>query len=189
MSMRFAEAARRALSFLEKAGFRLAQFGSTRLQYESDQAVVAIEWDPRSGELEVFTGLLPKKGEPQEMFSLSDLLNMQGVDAPRRRMPFQVADEGGLAPFFEKLADDTRTHARSALAGDRMFFRRLKTFRSAQSQAYMRDMELRRVRSEAEQAWRDRDLNRLIKLYASIESHLSESEKGKLDYARKHMGP
>ncbi len=33
--------------------------------------------------------------------------------------------------FLEKLADDTRTHAQSALAGDRMFFRRLETFRSA----------------------------------------------------------
>lgn len=189
MSMRFAEAARQAFSFLENTGFRLAQVGSTRLQYQSDQSVVAIEWDPRSGGLEVFIGLLLKKGEPQEMFSLSDLLNMQGVDAPRGRMPFQVADEDSLAPFLDNLAEDTRTHAQSALAGDRIFFRRLNTFRSAQSQAYMRDMELRRVRSEAERAWRDRDLNNVIRLYGSIESDLTESERGRLVYARKHAGP
>ena len=189
MSMRFAEAAEQAFSFLEKAGFKLAQRSETRHQYESNQAVVVVEWDPRSGELEVFTGPLPKKGESQEMFSLSDLLNMQGVDAPKRRMPFQVADEDHLAPFLQKLAEDTRSHAQSALAGDRMFFRRLETFRSAQSQAYMRDMDLRRVRSEAEKAWRNRDLSKLIRLYASIENELSESEKGKLDYARKHVSP
>jgi hypothetical protein len=189
MSVRFADVAEQAFSFLEKAGFRLAQRDSTRLQYESDHAVVVIEWDPRSGEMEASIGLPAKRGERPDMFSLSDLLNMQGVGAPKRRMPFQVADEDRIAPFLQKLAEDTRTRAQSALAGDRMFFRRLHTFRSAQSRAYMRDMELRRVRSEAERAWRDRELNRVISLYSSIENDLSELEKGKLDYARKHVGP
>ena len=155
---------------------------------QSNQAVAVVEWNPRSGELEAFTGLLPKKGESQETLSLSDVLNMQGAEAPKRRMPFQVADEDHLAPFLQKLAQDTRAHAQPALAGDRMFFRRLETFRSTQSQAHMRDMELRRVRSEAEKAWRDRDLSSLIRLYASIESDLSESEKVKLDYARNRVG-
>jgi hypothetical protein len=188
MSMRFAEAAEQAFAFLEEVGFKLTQRSETRLQYESNQAVAVIEWDPRSGELEAFIGLLARKGELQETFSLTDVLNMQGAEAPNRRIPFQVADEDRLAPFLQRLAGDTRTHAQAALAGDRMFFRRLSTFRSAQSRAYMRDMELRRVRSEAERAWRNRDLSRLIRLYASIESDLSESEMGKLDYARNHVG-
>jgi len=187
MSMRFAEVAQLAFSFLEKTGFRLVQRGSTRLQYESDKAVVIIEWDARSGEMEVFVGLWPMKSEPQNVFSLTDLLNMQGVDAPKGRKPFQVVDERLLAQFLEKLAEDTQMHAQSALAGDRMFFRRLETFRSAQSEAYMRDMELRRLRSEADKAWGIRDLNKFISLYTPIENDLSEAEKGKLDYARKHV--
>lgn len=185
--MRFPDMARQAFSFLEDAGFHLIQRDPARLQYETDQAVVTIEWDARSGEMNVFIGLQPRKGEPLDAFSLSDLLGMQGVDVPERKMPIQVADESRLGPFLEKLAEDTRVHAQPALAGDRMFFHRLKAFRDARSQAYMRDMRLRHVRSEAERAWRERELDKVIGLYTSIEDELSESEKGKLDYARKHQ--
>jgi hypothetical protein len=109
---------------------------------------------------------------------------MEGVDVPERRMPFQVADECKLGPFLEKLADDTRAYAQPALAGDRMFLRRLKTFRSAQAQSFMRDMELRRVRKAADMAWQERDFDKLIGLYGSIEDELTASEKAKLVYAK-----
>lgn len=91
-----------------------------------------------------------------------------------------------LVHSLKNSPDDMRVHAQPALAGDRMFFHRLKAFRNAQSQAYMQDMELRRVRSEADKAWHERRLGDLIGLYTSIASHLTESEKGKLDYAKKH---
>lgn len=102
-------------------------------------------------------------------------------------MPFQVTDEGKLGPFLEKLAEDTQAHAQPALAGDRMFFRRLKTFRSAQAQTYMHGMELRRVRTEADKAWQSRDFDKLIALYGSIEDELTASEKAKLTYAKEHQ--
>lgn len=185
-SNRFTDMAKQAFSFLEDAGFRLSHADAARLQYETAQVFVTIEWDARSGETNVFVGLKSKKGEPPDAFSLSDLLGMQDVDVPERKRPFQVAEENRLGPFLEKLADDMRVHAQPALAGDRMFFHRLKAFRNAQSQAYMQDMELRRVRSEADKAWHERRLGDLIGLYTSIASHLTESEKGKLDYAKKH---
>jgi len=184
--MRFAEAAKQAFSFLEHANFRLAQTGPARLQYETAQSFVTIEWDARSGELNVFVGLQPRKGEAADAFSLTDVLAMQGIDVPERKMPFQVAEESRLRPFLEKLAEDTQVNAQPALAGDRMFFRRLQAFRSGKAQTYMRDMRLRRVRSEAENAWQKRELDKVVNLYTSIEKDLSESERGKLDYARKH---
>jgi hypothetical protein len=101
-------------------------------------------------------------------------------------MPFQIAEEGRLRPFLDKLAEDTRVHAQPALAGVRMFFRRLKAFRSAQAQAYMRDMELCRIRSEAQNACQKRELDRLITLYTAIEDELTASEKSKLVYAKQH---
>jgi hypothetical protein len=65
-------------------------------------------------------------------------------------------------------------------------FRQPQVFRNAHTEVYRQDMELRRVRAEADQAWRDRDLGRLIALYTSIEDDLTESEKAKLSYARQH---
>jgi hypothetical protein len=68
-----------------------------------------------------------------------------------------------------------------------MFLRRLKTFRSAQAQAFMRGMELRRVRKAADMAWQERDFDKLIGLYGSIEDELTASEKAKLVYAKQHQ--
>ena len=187
VSMRFTEAAKHAFVFLEGAGFRLVEAGPSRVRYESAQSVVAVVWDARSGEVNVFIGPYSRKGEANDAFSLTDLLAMEGVDVPERRMPFQVTDEGKLGSFLEKLAEDTRAHAQQALAGNPMFFRRLKTFRSMQSQTYMRGIELQRVRTEAEKAWQERAFDKLIALYGSIEGELTASEKAKLTYARQHL--
>lgn len=185
--MQFAEAAKLAFSFLEQAGFGLMHSGPAQLQYETAQVGVTIEWDVRSGELDVFVGLQPRNGQARDAFSLSDLLAMDGVDVPERKMPFQIADESKLKPFLDKLAEDTRIHAQPALAGDRMFFHRLKTFRNAQAQTYMRDMKLRRVRSEADKAWQHRELDKLVALYTSMEDQLTVAEKAKLAYAKQHQ--
>jgi hypothetical protein len=184
VDMRFVDAAKQAFSFMQDAGFRLTQDSPARLQYETALVVVAIEWDARSGELDVLIGLQPKKGERRDAFSLTDLLAMENV--PERRMPFQVADESKLAPFLERLATDTRANAQSALAGDRMYFWRLNTFRSAQAIEFERDMKLRCVRSEAEIAWQKRDLERLIASCSSTEEDLTSAEQAKLAYAKKH---
>lgn len=187
MSGQFADMAHRAFSFLEDGGFHLVTRDPARLQYETSQAFATIEWDARSGELNVFVGLQPGKGEARDAFSLTDLLAMDGVDVPERKMPLQVAKENELMPFLDKLAADIRVHAQSALAGDRMFFHRLKVFRNAQAQTSMRDMELRRVRAEADMAWQERELNKLVTLYTSIEDQLTASEKAKLAYAKQHQ--
>src|SRR5262245_45410490 len=100
--MRFAEATRQAFSFLEHAGFRLTQSGPVRLQYETAQAFVTIDWDARSGELNVRVGFQPRDGEARDELSLTDLLAMEGVDVPERKRPFQVADESALTPFLGK---------------------------------------------------------------------------------------
>jgi hypothetical protein len=185
--MRFAEATKEAFSFLEGAGFRLTESDPVRVRYESRRAFVTIDWERPSGELNVFLGLHPRKGEESEAFSLSDLLSMQNVDVPERKMPFQVAEEGKLKPFIDKLADDTRSHAQPALTGDRIFFRRLSAYRHAQAQAFVRDLSLRNIRTEVEKAWRERELDTVIDLYSSIEDQLTASERAKLAYAKRHQ--
>jgi hypothetical protein len=182
----FAEGAKQAFSFLEDAGFHLVQRAPAVLEYQSAQAYLKIVWSVFSGELNVFIGLQPRKGE-RDGFSLTDLLAMGGVDAAEARRPFQVYDPGNLRPFLARLAADTQAHAQLALAGDRMFFRRLETYRTAQSQRFWRDMEVGRVRMEAEKAWKQRELGKLIALYSSIEEELSASERAKLAYARQQQ--
>src|SRR5262245_9940615 len=123
--MPFAELARQAYSFLQGAGFKLVQEGSERLRYEGEHSFVAIGWENRSGEINVFIGLRSMNGVPEDAFSLTDILRMQDADVPERKMPFQVK-ENRLAPCLQKLAEDTQAYALPALACDRRFFRRLE---------------------------------------------------------------
>lgn len=187
MNKHFSSMARQAFSFLSGAGFHLTQSGELQLRYEDAQVFVTVEWDSRSGELEVFLGLQSLKNQAGGAFSLTDLLAMEGVYLTKHRMPFQVAEEGKLSSFLQKLAEEMQAHAQPALAGDRMFFRRLETFRRTRAQTYMREMEHRRARMEADVAWRKRELDRVIALYSSMEDHLTASEKAKLAYARQHQ--
>lgn len=185
MSARFADMAKEAFSFLEDAGFRLARVEAGYLRYESANSAVVIDWDERSGELEAFVGLHSTAGSSQDMYSLTDIFGLEGV--PDRKTPPQVADENRLQPYVGQLADDLRTHARPAVVGDRMFFRRLETFRNAKAEAFTQGLKLQQIRSAVEQAWRNREFTKVVGLFAPVESDLSEAEKGKLEYARRHQ--
>jgi hypothetical protein len=114
---------------------------------------------------------------------------MEDVDSGERLMPFQIANEAKLTPFLEKLAEDTRIHARQALCGDRLYFRRLRVFRTKQAKAAMEGAETRRIRSEANSAWHAREFSRVVDLYRMIEQYLTASEKARLRYAERHRIP
>lgn len=186
MNARFTDMAKKAFSFLDGAGFRLAHIEPGHLRYESPNSVVSIYWDARSGELEAFVGLRTSAGQTQDTYSMTDVVGMQRVpDRKTRRQPAQVADESRLQRFVDQLADDLRHCAQPALAGDRMFFQRLEAFRHANAEALTRDLQLRQVRSAAEEAWRNQDFAKVSELYSSVERDLSEVEKSKLEYARR----
>lgn len=185
MSEKFADMVKRAFSFLESAGFRITKSDLGQALYESDRASVAVTWDSRSGELDAFVGMLPMTGQAQDQYSIADVMGAAGVPASECKLD-QVGDESRLAPFVERLATNLRTHAQPALVGDRMYFRRLETFRGAKAETYMREMNLRQVRSQAERAWQDRQYDKVVSLYSSVEGDLTESESRKLDYARQH---
>lgn len=181
--MRFTEIAKREFSFLESAGFSLVECSSTELLYQSEAVSVAVRRDPRDGEVDVY--FAPHPNNERTEHSLTALLALEGI--ARERRPFQVYDESLLGPFLEKLAAETQTVAARLLQGDRMAFRRLAVFGKAELDKYWREMNFRHVRPEADNAWHARAFERFIALYAPFEDYLSEAEKAKLAYARRHV--
>jgi hypothetical protein len=167
-------------------GFELIRCDSSRLEYRSDGVSVNIGWERRSGEL---TMLLEERrdGRKVDAFMLEDLLAMQNQVSTLGSRPFQVADEDKLQPFLRQLGDELREHAQPLLVGDAMLFHRLRVFRNTRAQEVLQAMERGKVRSAAEAAWREHDLTTVAALLGSIEGHLSDSEKAKLRYARKHQ--
>ncbi len=150
MSEKFHDMVRHAFSFLESAGFSLTRVNVSQFRCDSARAVVVIGWDARSGELEAFLGLRQSTGQAPDIYALTDILGMEGVPNPKAPPP--VADEGQLGPFVDRVASDIRVHAQPALVGDRMFFRRLETFRHANAKALTRSIAYKRISAQAEKA-------------------------------------
>jgi hypothetical protein len=185
MNVSFSELAVQAFGFLTDAGFHIADQSDQHVEYRSANSVARVSWDRRSGELEVTFELTPG-ADAAGRYSLSDILAMRGFADETKYATPQVADMERLGPWLEALAADTRNHAGAALAGDRMFFRRLEVFRHSRAVDYADDMRLRHVRAEAEKAWQAGDMATFASLYTSIEKDLSQAERLKLKYARKH---
>jgi hypothetical protein len=183
MNQQFSEMVSQAFSFLEDAGFRRTEANRFFVVYESARSFVSIGWDQRSGELNAHIGLSPRTERARDQYSIADVLEAAGLPLAECK-PAQIYDEYRLAPFVMKLAESLRAHSELALVGDRQYFCRLESFRSAKAAAHMRHLNLNMVRTEVEKAWRDQQYDKVVSLYKSVESDLTESELRKLEYAR-----
>jgi hypothetical protein len=178
------EITKESFSFLGALGFSLVHLDDSELRFESPNCVLVISWDRRSGELEAFFGLPPTAGESQSMYSLTDALRMRGT--LNLAAPPQI-NEDQLQPFVDQLAHQLVAYAQLGLTGDRKFFDQLEAFRSADAEAFTRNLKVAQVRAAIEQSWCSGDFQKIVELYTSIENHLSRAERAKLIYARKHQ--
>lgn len=145
MTATFTELAERAFSFLDKDGFSITHSNHGELTYRKGRMFVTISWSSRSGELEVFIG----PGDPADQssaFSATDILRMEGAISEKTNLPFQVVDEEKLGSFLQKLAGYVNSYAKPALAGDKMFFRRLAAYRNREATALMAEMHIRQAK-------------------------------------------
>jgi hypothetical protein len=177
----FTQCALEKFSFLGELGFSGAVISGECVAFNSEKVRVLVTWDERSGELAVGVGLLNSR---DPIYSLRDVLAMEGSDAPEAQAPFQVSDEGRLEPFLKELSGDLKAHGMNALEGDRMYFRRLEEFRSQGARKFMDEMHVRQVRRKAELAWTEGRYREAADQYASIEKSLTASEKQRVLIAR-----
>ena len=186
MTSLFSNFAKDEFSFLLDRGFSLSSDSPSEVRFQSAESIICIVWDDRSGELDVY--LTPLRGAPEdEPYSLRDLLAMEGKDLPEAKEPFQVSEQEQLRPFLRQLADDVSKYASNALAGDRMYYRRLSEYRSRQARSLMEGMQLRQARAKANEAWGRHDYEQVIAQYESIRDHLSASELKKLEIAKNRI--
>lgn len=170
----FTQCALEEFSFLQSLGFKSSVSSEDCVVFTSEKVRVLVMWNDRLGELTVSVGLL-NSSDP--LYSLQDMLAMEGSHAPEVRAPFQVADQNRVAPFLKILSDDLQAYGVKALDGDRMYFRRLEEFRSKDARKFMEEMRIRQVRRKAERAWKEGRYREAADQYSSIEGSLTASEK------------
>lgn len=186
MTFLFSTLAKEEFSFLLDRGFSLIRDCPGEVCFQSTDSVVCVTWDKRSGELDVYLKLLRDASE-EKPYSLCDLLAMENKDLLEAREPFQIFEQERLRPFLRRLADDVSKYASKALIGDRLYFRRLSEYRSRQAQSLMENMRARQVRLKADEAWRCRDYEQVVKQYESMRDHLTSAEFKRLEIAKDRM--
>jgi hypothetical protein len=190
----FVEAIRSAFSFLSDRDFEMRSAGPTFVRYESPAAFVNVFHGRGSYELGVEVGRwVPRNGEQMEQkFPLSDVIELTGYAGEAGLRPLVATDPEAVKQFVTLLADWTRAYADRALSGDNQFFSELSRRAAARSDALQAQWHADRLREDADNAWRGKDYPAVDRAYTALAElpsiSLTQSELGRLSYARKHMG-
>jgi len=103
-----------------------------------------------------------------------------------RSWTWNQSDDDRLGSWVADLARLLATCGLQCLAGDPSVFAEMKTRRDVRLAHWAHEEETKKIRRQAEIAWKSKDYPSLIRLYASIDT-LSILEMKRLDYARKHL--
>lgn len=203
----FPEAAAAAFSFLmSEYGFRCTLVSETEVRYESDLVIVSVLHTRPSLELGVEIGLLEDEshldsalragqseasiGRPtgEYQFSLDEVASLAGVRGRDQEAfaPFAATAEE-VASQLPRLAAGLRHHAAHLLRGAHNDFEDLAVRRTADAQVFTRRIEVAQARSQADAAWRARDLASVIEHLSRLGDALTPAERKKLQYARAHV--
>jgi hypothetical protein len=189
----FKEAVLSSFTFLRGYGFSPVRAESTFVRYEatrpsSGKSLFLNVYHGRgSYELGVEIGLCD-----QDQATLTLPLILEWAAREQRKEPgqkaiFQVSTRDGVKRFVPKLAELVQKHAKPFLKGD------IKAYQSAAehvrrgSALYEKDMQLRRVREQAEGAWHGKDYEQVVNVYEPFKEDLSQSENMRLEYAKKRL--
>ena len=187
--MHFSQAANRAFAFLvDPFSFKLASSDELRVSYVRADMAVTIGHDRLSYELGIALARLDKPEECQRPYNMADFVRVADPVLARQYRRFTATTAVAVQKGLDNLAQELQVYGRPALLGSESFFRNLKQGRDDAAREFGREMEERGVRREAEKAWHSRDYTQVVASYSRIEGALTESEKGRLRFARKRSG-
>jgi hypothetical protein len=191
VSLGFAEAVESSFGFLTtEYGFKCVRVMPTLVRYESSRVCVNLYHGRSSYELGFEVALLPRgRGQPEEPFSLGDILDLCSVREELGFTFLQASTEERVRRFVPQLAELARQYAGPVLKGEPDLFMRLREVQTAKSRRYLREAELRQLREQADRAWQEKQFPLIVKLYESMGDDVTRSEAAKLVYARKQVPP
>lgn len=131
--------------------------------------------------------LITAPNQVERPFYLNEVLELAGVLEKTGYTFLQASSAERVKRLVPQLAEYVEKYAASALEGNPHIFEKLAEIRHNNSERYMKEMRLNRVRPAANKAWRDKDYVELIRLYESIHEDLTAAESKKLEYSRKHV--
>jgi hypothetical protein len=184
----FESAVRREFSFLErKYGFRLCevkQDGYVKsMRYASSDVYVILFYGPAAYEPELSFGRIGVDDVPGAMsFHAGDLTISKSsaeVDTPNSQGSKIERIVAGFARWLDEYGSDY-------LNGDQVVFERMAVRRAENIAAWGKEERIGQQKGKAEPAWKEKHYAEVVALLESMEGELTELERSRLAYARKH---
>jgi len=157
------------------------------LRYENDTVFLLVNYDgTRSYELGVEIGQWNTR-YPGPPFSLSEILRLRGIQDAVFVSGLMISDKAQLPNALSRLAKLTADHAADFLRGNEFSFAQVEKLRDKESSEFELASRLRYARSTVDVAWPAKDYEAVVRALEPLEAHLSEAEKKRLEYSRKHL--
>jgi len=184
----FEESVRSSFNFLIDLGLHLVDGKATFVRYESSEVFVNVYHGRASFELGLEIGRLKEPNE--EKLTIYDIVAWAGAEKAAgfgQHVMFQVSSPEGVREFVPKLAHMVQEYAIPFINGDATAYRDALEARARANTEYVKQVNLRQMRSRAEAAWHAKDYAQVVELYTPKRNDLDEVEGKRLTYAEQHV--
>jgi hypothetical protein len=155
----------------------------TELRYRNDVFDFVVGYNAYS--FEIWVRMIPTQ-RSAESYSMSELMKLWKHPESSLYRDFSATNEPALRLGLKRLANllnDLRALGMSATSGEIFKLRSQKAFLTQQLQD---EIICQQARAMAEKAWQNHNFVDVVRSLSTIEAFLSEAEKKKLDFAKKH---
>lgn len=177
-----------SFKFLTDLGLRPVQEEVTFVRYESTEVFVNVYHGRASFELGVEIGRLKEPGKDKlTIYDIVAWASAEKAEGFGHNVMFQVSSSESVRDFVAKLARLVQKYAVPFIKGDATAYREALEARSRAGAEYIKQVDLRQMRSKAEAAWHTRDYAQVVELYGPARKDLTEIETKRLAYAEQQV--
>lgn len=189
----FKEAVLASFDFLRKYGFSCVRAEPTFVRYETSALLstknlfVNVYHGRGSYELGVEIGPRDRDQASLALPLIVEWASRKKGENLNQQTIFQASTREGVQQFVPKLAELVQKYATLFLEGDPTAYQSAAQHVRRDSALCEKEIQLRRVREQAEAAWHDKDYAQVVGLYEPFQEDLSRSEGMRLEYAKKQV--
>ena len=178
--LQFPVLVRQAFEFLETDyGFTCCEENETYVRYEANGVFVSVYHGRRSYEVGIEIGL--EEIHLNSGFGIGTLISIYSENNDKKRYYKIASSVDKIKEFLSELSCLLKKYGDQALRGDKAVFILMKR----KMDEYWGRMRADQIRIKASEAFKKRDYKKATSLYESMSDFLAESERKKLEYARK----
>jgi hypothetical protein len=175
--LNFAEEARQAFAFLGELGFSEIEALPTLVRYRKDDVVIDVYHGRQSYEIGLGITAFGTR------YAISEIIRHIDPEIAKSYRYAAATTPDGVVAGLKELSLLLKLYGRSALDGDPQLFASLECERKLWSEEYALDVLAEQLRSQAHEAFRQKNYSKAADLYSRIRERLSPAELKKLSIA------